>query len=131
MLFALYVAGLGNTLHASRLGVTIGNEVITALFFTDDLVIISCTPKTGMDCLLEIVARYCNGMNMKLAVSKTFILTSSQEHIDWMVDYATIEEVLVAKYLGVDIQIKGRNMVGNYEANILKQANSYAMSIMN
>ena len=131
MLFALYVAGLGNTLHASRLGVTIGNEVITALFFADDLVIISCTAKTGMDRLLEIVARYCNGMNMKLAVSKTFILTSSQEHIDWMVEDATIEEVLVAKYLGVDIQIKGRNMVGNYEANILRRANSYAMSIMN
>ena len=39
---------------------------------------------------------------ISLAVSKTFILTSSQEHIDWMVEDATIEEVLVAKYLGVD-----------------------------
>ena len=36
-----------------------------------------------------------------------------------MLEDATIEEVLVAKYLGVDIQIKGRNMVGNYEATLL------------
>ena len=48
-----------------------------------------------------------------------------------MVEDATIEEVLVAKYLGVDIQIKGCNLVGNYETTILKRANSYAMSIMN
>ena len=72
-----------------------------------------------MDRLLEIVARYCSGMHMKLAVTKTFILTSSQDHTDWMLEDVTIEEVLVAKYLGVDIQIKGRNMVGNYEATLL------------
>jgi hypothetical protein len=40
-----------------------------------------------------------------------------------MVEDATIEEVLVAKYLGVDIQINGR-MVGNYEATNLKRAKS-------
>ena len=36
MLFALYVAGLGNKLHASRLGVALGNEVLAALFSADD-----------------------------------------------------------------------------------------------
>ena len=44
-------------------------------------------------------------MYMGLAVSKTFILTNAQNPVDWSVDDETIEEVLAAKYLGVNIQI--------------------------
>ena len=48
-----------------------------------------------------------------------------------MVDNVTIMEVLLAKYLSVEFQVMGQNMVGNYEDTILKPANSYAMAIMN
>ena len=81
-----------------------------------------------MDALLAILARFCNSMKMRLAVTKTFILTNAQRDVDWTVDDATIKEVLVAKYLEVDIQVRGCNMVGLYEAMMLKRANSYAMA---
>ena len=84
-----------------------------------------------MDALLAILARFCDSMKMRLAVTKTFILTNAQRDVDWTVDDATIKEVLVAKYLEVDIQVRGCNMVGLYEAMMLKRANSYAMAIMN
>ena len=45
MLFALYMAGLGNALHNTKLGVKLGDVIITALFFAYDLVLISSTPK--------------------------------------------------------------------------------------
>ena len=131
MLFALYVAGLGNALHNSKLGYQLGGVVLTALFFADDLVLIAGSPKWAMDRLLEIVAQFCKDMHMKLAVSKTFILTNSPSVVDWSVEDETIEEVLAAKYLGVNLQIRGRNMVGQYEAVMIRRAVGCAMSIMN
>ena len=82
-----------------------------------------------MDRLLEIVARFCRDMYMKLAVLKTFIFTNSTNPVDWSVDDETIEEVMSAKYLGVNMQIRGRNMVGQYEAVMLKRATGCAMYI--
>ena len=45
MLFALYMAGLGNALHNTKLKVKLGDAIIRALFFVDDWVLISSTPK--------------------------------------------------------------------------------------
>ena len=131
MLFSLYVSGLGDALHNSELGFRMGEVVLTAIFFADDLVLIAGSPKYAMDRLLDTVARFCRDMYMKLAVSKTFILTNSTNPVDWSVDDETIEEVMSAKYLGVNMQIRGRNMVGQYEAVMLKRATGCAMSIMN
>ena len=43
-----------------------------------------------MDALLAILARFCDTMKMRLAVTKTFILTNAQRDVDWTVDDATI-----------------------------------------
>ena len=42
MLFALYIYGLGEALHFFELGFRMGSSIISALFFADDLVVISC-----------------------------------------------------------------------------------------
>ena len=94
MLFALYISGLGDALHLSKLG------IISTLFFADDLVLISSTPKTGMNMLQGIVAKFCRDMRM---ASKTFILFNALNEVSWSYELETIEETLVAKYLGVDI----------------------------
>ena len=67
MLFALYISRLGEAL-----GVRMGSSIISALFFADNLVLISNTPKTGMNKLLGIVAEFCRDMRMELSTSKTF-----------------------------------------------------------
>ena len=56
LLFSLYIASLGTRLHDSKLEIKMGTEVITALFFADDLVLISGTPKTDMNKLLKNVS---------------------------------------------------------------------------
>ena len=43
LLFSLYISGLGDTLHAMKEVVIFEGEVISALFFADDLVLISRT----------------------------------------------------------------------------------------
>ena len=78
MLFALYIAGMGNALHNAKLGVKLGDVIITALLFAHALVMKSSTPKKGMDQLLKIVLAFCSDMKMKLSVPKTYIECSER-----------------------------------------------------
>ena len=73
---------------------------------------------------------------MKLATTKTYILktyilSNANYTVNWKIDRDTIEEILKAKYLGINIQVRGRNMIGEYEDNMVKKAMSYAYTIMN
>ena len=131
LLFALYISSLGSALHNTKLGVKIGDEMVTALFFADDLVLISGTPKTGMNKLLRVVCNFCTDMKMTLATSKTYIISNATYDINWSVNSETIEEILVAKYLGVKLQLRGRNIIGQYEEIMINRAMSYAYAIMN
>ena len=106
------MAGLGEKLHAMKEGVNFSGQVISALFFADDLVLISRTKVRGMERMLREVSRFCKGMYMKLSVEKTAILSNGQEGQVWKVELGTpdLEATLVGKYLGVEIQVKGRNL---------------------
>ena len=39
--------------------------------------------------------------------------------------------MMKAKYLGVKLQLRGRNMIGQYEETMIKRAMSYAYTLMN
>ena len=61
--------------------------------------------------LLRMVDMFCKDTDMYLSVSKTFMLTTGARNQSWKIgDSAdTLEESLVAKYLGINIQLRGRN----------------------
>ena len=132
LLFALYVAPLGARLHGMKEGIKMGAETISALFFADDLVLISKTPKRGMERLLRTVDSYCKDFYMKLSVSKTFILSNGVQGVCWSLgdDSPDLEETLSAKYLGIDIQVCGRNLVSNRERIIKSAVQRYAYAIL-
>ena len=132
LLFALYISSLGNFLHSLQEGVDFDGLVVSALFFADDLVLISRTRRQGMERLFRAVQCFCAGMHMSLAVSKTIILTNGPMDSSWLVleDEPELEALLVGKYLGVDIQVKGRNLVKAREARMLAVARSYAHAII-
>ena len=104
--------------------------MVTALFIADDLVLISGRPKIGMNKLLRVVCMFCRDMKMTLATSKTYIISNATYDVNWSVNSETIEEILIAKYLGVNLQIRGRNIIGQYEEIMIKRAMSYAYTIM-
>ena len=131
MLFALYITLLGVALDGTKLRLKLGNVILTTLFFADDLLLLSRTPKQGMNKLLKIVAHFCNNMKMKLSTSKTYILTNSRNQGSWKVEEESIEEILIAKYLVVNVQVQGRSMIGKYESEIIRRATNYAYTIMN
>jgi len=64
---------------------------------------------------------------MKLATSQIFL----PNEISWKVDNVTIEEILVAKYLGVTIQVHGRSLIEGYEKDMILKDTNYVYAIMN
>ena len=132
LLFALDISSLGNVLHSMQEGVEFGGLVISALFFAVNLILISRTRRRGMERLFWVVQCFCAGMHMKLVVSKTIILTHGPNNSSWSAseDELELEALLVGKYLGVDIQVKGRNLVKAREERMLTVARSYAHTII-
>ena len=55
LLFSLYISGLGKLLHSLCKGIDFDGVVIFALFFADNLVLISQTKKHGLERMLRVV----------------------------------------------------------------------------
>jgi len=132
LLFSLYISGLGRVLHSMKEGVQFNGVFISALFFADDLVLISRTKRRGMDRLLRRVHKFCTDMDMKLAVEKTVILAHGTNQTSWRVSDTDpdIEAAMVAKYLGIEISLQGRNLIKPRESNMIGVARTYAHTIM-
>ena len=132
LLFSLYISGLGIRIQETQLGIKLGGVIMSGIFFADDLILISRTSMRGITTLLNIVDRFCGDMHMKLAVSKTFLLTTGPRGKNWKVgsNGDSLTETIMAKYLGVNIQLRGRNLVGR-EKDMVATAKKYAYSIFN
>ena len=125
-----YISGLGKVLHSMKEGVHFNGVYITTMFFADDLVLISkCR---GMDRLLKAVHKFSTDMDMKLAVEKTVILAYGTNQNSWKVTEGEpdIEEAMVAKYLGIEINIQGRNLIKPRKSKMIGGARTYAHTIM-
>ena len=131
LLFALYMSGLGVRLQQAKLGIKVGRTIVSGLFFADDLVLISKTCNRGMNKLLGIVNKFCQDMRMQLSVEKTHILTTGPKDKWWRVDRSSegIKETLAAKYLGVVVQLRGRNTMRR-EKDLLNTARRTAHAIL-
>ena len=77
-----------------------------------------------MNKLLRVVCMFCREMKMTLATSKTYIISNAMYDVNWSVNSETVKEIFVAKYLGVKIQLRGRNIIGQYEEIMIKRAMS-------
>ena len=107
ILFAIYVADMSNDLHASNLGVTLQKICVTCLFFADDFVLVACDAD-GLRQLRDIVQRHCTEMDMKLSITKSKVMSTTQdiwELFDGDNVVGTIDKVLSFKYLGVETML--------------------------
>ena len=120
-------------MHSLREGIDFDGVVISALFFADDLVLISRTKKRGLERMPRVVGRFCEGMHMKLAVSKTVIISGGTSNSRWTAggdEGNILEATLMGKYLGVEIQVKSRNLIKRRESKMITIATKYAHTIM-
>ena len=105
MLFALYVVDWGKALEESGEGVKVGDITIAALFFADDVVLVSRSA-AGLKKLMEISEKETLRMKLTISESKSKVVSSGEEcwnlHNENGEVLSTLEKVLEYKYLGVD-----------------------------
>ena len=104
-LFALYMVEWGKELEKVKVGVKVGSVVISALFFADDVLLISRTPQ-GLNKLIQVSTRQCKIMRMKISTKKSQVISPMRDTWDLRDDEGNVvdslEKVLSYKYLGVD-----------------------------
>ena len=81
LLFALYVAGLGQELFLQTQGVKLFRMWVSALFFADDIILIARTAD-GLRVLLRIVQQHCLDLKMNLSVTKCKIMSKSSDSFE-------------------------------------------------
>ena len=108
LLFALYIAEMGQAIHKSAEGFTVHNVKISGLFFADDLALLTRTPE-GMLRLLSLVYDHARRLKMEINTSRDkseVISPVGNEGDEWEVKDAagnsvlTLNQVVKYKYLG-------------------------------
>ena len=104
-LFALYMVEWGKELEDKKVGFKVGSVIISALFFADDVLLISRTPK-GLNKLIQVSTRQCKMMRMRISTKKSQVISPMRDTWDLRNDEGNVvdslEKVLSYKYLGVD-----------------------------
>ena len=84
-LFGIFLAELGKRLNESKLGITVGMETITALFYADDIAIVSDNVK-NMTKALQILVDFTCERNLEINYKKSLIMNfSRKKNIKWKI----------------------------------------------
>ena len=107
MLFALYVSDMSKDLHASNLGVLLHKVCVSSLFFADDILLVA-RDADGLRRLLEIVQQHCEDLDMKLSVTKSKVMSTTQDVWELFGGdevIGALDKVLQFKYLGLETKL--------------------------
>ena len=127
ILFALYVSDMSRDLHDSKLGFTLHRVCISSLFFADDIVLIA-RDADGLRLLRDIVQRHCAELDMTLSVSKSKVMSTTQDLWELFVGdtvIGTLEKIIEFKYLGIKTQLNPRRSALAMMERAKSLANSY------
>ncbi len=93
IIFALYVAELGDRLMQTNLGVQLGQERVPAIFFADDMVI-SGESQEELQRLLDVVSKYGREKRMSFNEKKSQVLKNwmTEEGLKWKLGKEALEE---------------------------------------
>jgi len=106
ILFAVFIDELVKELRATNLGVQLGDKLLQALLFADDVVIMANSPE-DLQQLIDVVERYLRKWRLQENLKKSQVMvvaaarvTSPQKH-EWHFGGKPIEQTEHYKYLGV------------------------------
>ena len=102
ILFNIFINDLLQQLHNSQRGVQLGDGVISALGFADDVVLIADTP-AQLQALIDICGNWSigNDMSFKHDKCKILVLNASKKDHSFKILGKEVEIVKMVKYLGV------------------------------
>ena len=102
ILFNVFINDLLEELHNSKLGAKMGQLIISALGFADDVALIADTPE-NLQKLIDICSKWSsdNGMSFNIAKCKILVLNKSKKGLSFNLGGTEIEKVNKIRYLGV------------------------------
>lgn len=132
MLFALYVSDMSRDLHASNLGVLLHKVCVSSLFFADDILLVA-RDADGLRLLLDIVQRHCGELDMKLSVTKSKVMSTTQDVWELFGGdevIGALDKVIQFKYLGIETKLspsksalvmmkRASSLANNYRKNCI------------
>ena len=130
MLFALYVSDMSKDLHSSNLGVQLHKVCVSSLFFADDILLVA-RDADGLRTLLGIVQRHCKELDMTLSVSKSKVMSSTQDVWELFGGdevIGALDKVLQFKYLGVETKLSPSKSAVVMMKRASSKANNYRKS---
>ena len=104
LLFNLFINDLLDSLNNSNLGATIGDILVSALGFADDIVLVTDCPKKAQK-LLDICQSWAlaNMMTFKTSKCEVMVLNGPSSNVNLMLFSNTLKIVDSYRYLGVTL----------------------------
>ena len=133
LLFALYIAGLGQAISLSTEGFRVGNVVVSGLLFADDLLILA-READGLLRLLSIAKNHADSLKMEINTSKdkSEVLSPDGEAGDlWQVfnnhgdAILSLKQVIRYKYLGITTMGSIYKTAVEKQKDCIKKAHKY------
>ena len=138
ILFALYISEMGQDICLSNEGFRVGREVVSGLFFADDLVLLAREPD-GLLRLLTLVKRHADSLCMKINTDKdkSEVISPDGEEGDlWQVmdgdgnTVLSLCQVLKYKYLGTTTMDSMHKIGTEKQKQCITKAHRYKGSCM-
>jgi hypothetical protein len=132
LLFALYIAELGQELTLCDQGVKLFRVIINAIFFADDIVLVARTAD-GLRELLQVVQRHCKDLKMVLSKEKSKVLSKVTDLWDlWDGDelVGCLDKVQQFKYLGMECLLSPSKGAVAMQRRALSLANRYKFACL-
>ena len=128
LLFALYVADLGEAINKSTHGFKVSEKIISGLFLADDLVLVAKKPE-GLKSLLALTQTWCLFKDQKMSEKKSQIISPADE--SWEIFgrdgecIMSLKKVLQYKYLGLEVFQSMFKTGLTKQQDTIKKAHSY------
>ena len=128
------MSSLGPLLNASGLGIGLGPQNISSLFFADDLVVVGKSQR-DLETLMSITLEYFAKHRLVISSKKSKVMkfdSSTGTTVFSGPDSPSIslDEVLTFKYLGIHLNVTPHNLFKDFNAHVRKKAQSYRSSVL-
>ena len=127
LLFALYVAGLGQELAQAPQGIKLYRVVVSGLFFPDDILLVARTAE-GLRQLVALVETHCKDLRMRLSVNKCKVMSKSSDTFEMVVEdevAGSLDKVLRFRYLGLECELSPARTAKAMQDRAIKVARQY------
>ena len=130
LLFNLFLVDVIEEIHRTKLGIKIGQNIVTIISYADDLIIlVECIE--NLNKIIDFLKQQCGKINMNVNAKKSKIirighpLRSSTEE-----EMFSFDQVLACKYLGVLIEKKAFTYYTDFSDQCYKKSRMYKFSVM-